>query len=64
MAHWLLGCPECNKDFMYTEVPLDIGVFACSGVKPEFPDCGLSVVCPNCQISSIYKRNQLTYQAT
>jgi hypothetical protein len=55
MAHWLLGCPECNNDFAYTEGPPDSGVFACYSAKPELPEGGLGVVCPNCRISSVYK---------
>jgi endogenous inhibitor of DNA gyrase (YacG/DUF329 family) len=67
MARWVLDCPNCNKEFTHTNIN-DRGSalrdpFTSPEAKPEFPDGGLSVVCPNCKNTSVYQRYQLTYQA-
>jgi hypothetical protein len=38
--------------------------FAWIGDKPELPDTGISLECPNCKKVAVYKRYQLTYRAT
>jgi hypothetical protein len=63
MARWVLICPNCNTDFTYTDAPLDVGAFAWSGVKPEFPQGGLSASCPNCNAENVYQRRELMYRA-
>jgi hypothetical protein len=64
MARWVLGCPHCNEDFTHKEVRSDTGAFAWSAVKPEFPDGGLNVICPNCNKLSVYQRSELTYHTS
>ena len=64
MARWVLNCPQCNQDITHVHVATESGLFAWSGTKPDFPDGGLSVVCPNCKTSLLYQRNQLLYRAT
>jgi hypothetical protein len=64
MARWVLECQECRKDFTHSEVLTDSGVFAWSGIKPEFPDGGLTVICPNCNTSGLYQRRQLAYRTS
>jgi uncharacterized C2H2 Zn-finger protein len=66
MANWLLDCPECKKHFVHSEV-----VFSevlpdrwVNVLKPEFPDGGATLECPNCKAVSVYKRHQLKYSAT
>lgn len=38
--------------------------FAWIGDKPEMPEAGVKLKCPNCSKVSVYKRYQLTYRAT
>ena len=64
MARWVLDCPNCNKNFTHTEIPSDVGAFAWSGAKPEFPESGLSVTCPNCNKIAVYQRYELVYKAS
>jgi hypothetical protein len=68
MARWVLDCPDCNKDFTHSEISenksLILDPFIGSIVKPEFPDGGQSVVCPNCKVTSLYQRYQLIYRAS
>jgi uncharacterized C2H2 Zn-finger protein len=64
MARWVLDCPRCGKEFTHSKVE-DKG-FALGDwpePKPEFPDGGQSLDCPNCQNTSLYQRHQLTYRA-
>jgi hypothetical protein len=68
MARWVLRCPDCNKNFTHSEIPESssshLDPFTGSVIKPEFPDGGQSVVCPNCKRTSVYQRHQLIYQQT
>ena len=67
MARWVLGCPECKRDFTHCQIdtesqPSFSDPFAWLGDKPKFPNVGLQIECPNCKKRSVYKRNQLTYK--
>jgi endogenous inhibitor of DNA gyrase (YacG/DUF329 family) len=68
MARWILHCPSCDKDFSHSEISDSSSFvrdpFTMSAPKPEFPDGGLKLVCPNCQSTSVYQRHQLIYQAS
>jgi endogenous inhibitor of DNA gyrase (YacG/DUF329 family) len=59
----MLYCPECEKRFPHSEVTFESGVYASLGNKPDFPDGGLSLECPNCKKTSLYQRHQLVYAA-
>ena len=70
MARWTLECPECKQDFTHSTIPdehLPHGnVFAWLDVlfdKPNFPNHGLNLKCPNCKSTSIYQQRQLVYRA-
>lgn len=67
MARWVLFCPVCNKDFTHSEIPESgshfTDPFLGDFIKPEFPEGGLRVVCPNCRSTSVYQRYQLIYRA-
>jgi endogenous inhibitor of DNA gyrase (YacG/DUF329 family) len=67
MARWVLGCPDCGKDFTHSEIPESSSFipdpFIGSAVKPEFPVGGQSIACPNCKSTSVYERHQLIYEA-
>ena len=68
MPHWILNCPKCKQDFIHSEVaaesrrplhePFDWGI----DEKPNFPDAGIKLKCPNCKRTSVYKRHQLIYR--
>jgi hypothetical protein len=67
MPRWVLGCPECNRDFTHTEIPADpkrrsFDRFLGTEAKPEFPQGGLRIECPNCKKTSIFQRYQLVYR--
>lgn len=67
VPYWVLVCPECNREFVHTEIQNDamtatrdpLGWLA---EKPPFPEGGLLVSCPNCKNASIYQRYQLVYR--
>ena len=64
MAHWVLLCPRCRRDFNYCEVQPDsrdlfIGIEA----KPTFPGGGLSIACQHCNETSVFERYELRYSA-
>jgi hypothetical protein len=69
VPRWVLGCPECKQEFTHTVIdpeyrtPL-IDPFAWIGDKPDLPNDGVRLECPNCKKISVYKRYQLTYRAT
>ena len=47
MPRWVLGCPDCNKDFTHSEIKLTAkppDPFMWLGDKPEFPVGGLSLL--------------------
>jgi len=69
VSRWVLGCPKCGKEFMHSEIDSEhrsplLDPFAWIGDKPEMPEAGVKLKCPNCSKVSVYKRYQLTYRAT
>jgi predicted nucleic-acid-binding Zn-ribbon protein len=69
MPRWVLGCPKCHNDFTHSEIAaVHDSSFAdfidWLGAKPDFPIAGLSVECPNCKKTTIYKRQQLVFRAS
>jgi hypothetical protein len=69
MPRWVVGCPDCDQEFTHSEMATDyqsslLDPFAWIGDKPEIPEAGVSLECPNCKKVSVYKRYQLTYRAT
>jgi len=67
MPRWVLNCPECNTEFIYTEIAgtqsSSFDLFTGLLPKPEFPAAGLLLECPNCKRRSLYQRYQLVYRA-
>jgi hypothetical protein len=66
MPHWVLKCPECKFHFTHSEVHVgreDYGLWLLPS-KPEFPEGGSWLECPNCKKTSLFQRFQLTYAAT
>jgi hypothetical protein len=65
MPFWVLTCPQCKRDFGHSEIDLEKGrreIWA-SPPKPEFPEGGSLLECPNCRTTSIFHRVQLRYAA-
>jgi hypothetical protein len=67
MAAWVLDCPVCKKTFVHSQVRTApdqrmMDHFYPVSVKPEFPPGGISLECPNCRSSSLFKQRQLRYQ--
>jgi hypothetical protein len=65
MPQWVLSCSNCHKVFTHSKinprsetVPFD----PLWPTKPDFPNGGLDLACPNCQTSSIYQRFELMYR--
>jgi hypothetical protein len=60
-----LGCANCKTDITHSEIPADgrlPDTFLRGAPKPEFPNEGVTVKCPNCGEAAVYERHQLTYR--
>jgi hypothetical protein len=64
-AHrWMLFCADCKKEFTHSEVA-DGGPFsAWTAIKPDFPEAGLQIECPNCRKAFVYQRYELVLRTT
>lgn len=70
MARWMLDCHDCHKKFTHSEISsnghsqlLDPFIQDWE-IKPEFPNSGQALVCPNCLKSATYQRHELVIQAS
>jgi predicted nucleic-acid-binding Zn-ribbon protein len=66
MQQWVLGCPKCREEFTQSDVtvPYHGNLEIAWPPKPEFPEGGMRMQCPNCGNISVYQRFQLTlYEA-
>ena len=61
MASWVLGCLNCQKEFVYANINEDRFVDYMNQNKPEMPTEGREVGCPNCGHQGLYTRNSLFY---
>ena len=69
VPRWVVGCPACSQEFTHSEIdPIlansRLDPFARFADKPEIPENGVSLECPNCKEVALYKRYQLVYRAT
>ncbi len=66
MPRCLICCPECAHKFVHSEITVDDQgakpVLILRGKKLDIPESGVSLDCPNCKKTSVYKRDQLIYQ--
>jgi endogenous inhibitor of DNA gyrase (YacG/DUF329 family) len=63
MPRWVLNCPKCQKEFTHTQIERRNLQDYYLEPKPDFPEEGLSVQCPNCKVSAVYQRRHLIYRA-
>jgi len=49
MSRWVLYCPECKRQFVHSEIPVNAPRFLGVELKPEFPRGGLKMECPYCK---------------
>jgi hypothetical protein len=62
MARWTLRCDNCNFEFTHSMIE-DSGVANFfQPTKPEFPEGGAELECPNCGSKDTYQRHELAYQ--
>jgi hypothetical protein len=59
-ARWVLSCRRCGADLV--RCPAEQVLALEIAIKPDFPNGGLKVQCPNCGKSFFYERHQLVYR--
>jgi endogenous inhibitor of DNA gyrase (YacG/DUF329 family) len=62
MPRWILNCPECQEEFTHSEVRESLHGISWWDEKPELPESGIQLECPNCKKTSAYQRYQLIYR--
>jgi hypothetical protein len=62
MAHWVLVCPSCNKDFKLWEIPSTSITDFFLPPKPVLPLNGLVTRCPHCGHDGVYHRTDVRYR--
>jgi len=66
MPRWIVRCPECEKEFTHTTIGKTIGLMRdpfASPPKPEIPEGGTALMCPDCNKASTYRAFDLRYRA-
>lgn len=63
MASWNLSCKNCQKSFVHSSIEVKEMSDYFLPEKPEFPEGGSDIECPNCGHVANYQRNDLTYSA-
>jgi hypothetical protein len=63
MPQWILNCQHCHKPFTHSEINLvsPASYYSVWPPKPDFPEGGLRMKCPNCKKPSTYQRYELKY---
>jgi hypothetical protein len=65
MPQWVLSFPHCHKVFSHSKINPRSATTLFDPLwptKPDFPDGGLNLACPNCQTPAIYQRFELMYR--
>jgi hypothetical protein len=63
MPRWTLKCDNCDFEFTHSMIQ-DTGVVNFFlPPKPEFPEGGSELECPNCGYKDTYQRTDLIYNA-
>jgi hypothetical protein len=62
MPSWVLNCPGCSKTFPHSQIKQSTMADYFVPSKPEFPEGGQNLECPNCKKAETYQRTDLRYQ--
>jgi DNA-directed RNA polymerase subunit RPC12/RpoP len=66
VARWVLECSHCKAEFTHSEISEDgytgLDPFTLTPTKPELAVGGVTIVCPNCNGTAVYKRYKLLYR--
>jgi len=68
MAQWAIECTYCGFAFTYSEIAATNSQTRMSDpfseleTRPAFPAMGLSLDCPNCKTTAVYKQHHLFYR--
>ena len=65
MPQWVLNCSNCHKVFTHSKInprPETIPYDPLWPTKPDFPNGGLKLACPNCRTPAVYQRFELMYR--
>jgi rubredoxin len=63
MPRWTLKCDNCNFEFTHSLIEDSGLVSFLEPSKPEFPEGGSELECPNCRHKDTFQRTELTYHA-
>jgi rubredoxin len=63
MARWTLRCDNCNFEFTHSMIDQASAIDFFEPSKPEFPEDGAELECPNCGSKDTYQRHELAYQS-
>ena len=63
MAQWTLQCDNCNFVFTHSMIKDAGAPDFFLPEKPEFPEGGSELECPNCGHKDTYQRHELVYRA-
>jgi hypothetical protein len=61
MAHWMLTCPKCLASFRHSEVAEATAEDYFLPLRPQFPEDGSDIECPDCGHFATYQATDLTY---
>jgi len=60
MAGWNVKCPHCSQTIRHSDIP-DTFTNYFWPERPSLPEDGQSMTCEGCGKTSLYKRNDLTF---
>jgi len=63
MSRWTLKCENCSFPFTHSMIDDSGAVNFLEPAKPEFPEGGSELECPNCGHKDTYQRTDLMYSA-
>jgi endogenous inhibitor of DNA gyrase (YacG/DUF329 family) len=63
MTRWVLECPSCKQEIIHSLIEKRTIADYFFDKKPDFPDGGLTVDCPNCHKRSVFENRELAYRA-
>jgi DNA-directed RNA polymerase subunit RPC12/RpoP len=61
MAAWVLACVNCKFKFLHSKIGELRLLDFLDPAKPDMPEGGVELECPNCGHRGVYRRTDLTY---